>query len=261
MMNRLPVLILGLCAAAACALPLEALFPSDAAAKLRSGAAVRRAFHGSEGLTLFPLLPMREGVSRRIRELEPTVGVEAVVSYLPAVGPPGGDRKTIYNALHAVSSLKGIEYFSVTRGRMHTFFYDASFVESADGDRRLPDPVRETAPEEGFSERRYASFEDASFGRYVVEVDYETAEGSFVLSFRNSATIRKLLIPFVQPGDLLSTIVVIPLEDRIAVYGFSCVRALNVLGIVERKGEDSFTNRLAALMKWFQSTYEAIYGR
>lgn len=260
-MRTLSALIMALCAAAACALPLEALFPGDAAAQLRSGGAVKRAFRASDGLALFPQLPMREQVRRRIEDLQPTVGVEMIVSWAPPAGPPGGDPRTIYNALHAVSSLKGIEYFSVSRGRMHTFFYDASFVESAESDRRIADPTWDAAPADGASERRYASLEDASFGRYVVEVTYETREGSFVLSFRNSLTIRKLLIPFVRPGDLLSTIVVIPLEDRIAVYGLSCVRALDVLGVVERKGEDSFTNRLAALMKWFQSTYEAIYGR
>jgi hypothetical protein len=143
---------------------------------------------------------------------------------------------------------------------MHTFFYDAAFVESPQDGTRLADPVRNTAPEQGSSERRYASFEDATFGRYVVQVTYETSQDAFVLSFENAGNIRKLLISFVQPGDLLSTIVVVPVEDQIVVYGFSCVRAANVLGIVERKGEDSFTNRLAALMSWFQATYKALYG-
>lgn len=252
------ILILALGAAAAGAVPLEGLFAPDAAAQLRSTGALKRAFRGSEGLAFFPQLPMREGVTRRVADLDPTVGVEMMVSYIPSRGPTGGDRRTIYNALHAVSSLKGIEYFSVSRGRMHTFFYDAAFVESAESDRRIPDPTWEAAPDDGASERRYASFEDATFGRYVVEAAYETAGGSFVLSFQNAGTIRKLLIPFVQPAQLLSTIVVVPVEDRIILYGFSCVRALNVLGVVERRGEDSFANRLAALMSWFRTTYESL---
>jgi hypothetical protein len=251
--------VLALCAAAARPLTLDSLFAPDAVAELRAAGAVKRTFRGAEGLRLFPRLPSRDRVARRIAELDATVGVEMIVSYRPASGPPGGDRRTIYNALHAVSSLEGIEYFSASRGRMHTFFYDASFVESADGGARLPDPLLDEAPQPGLSERRYASFEDATFGRYVVEVAYEVGESSFVLGLTNAGTIRKMLIPFVQPGALLSTIVVVPLEDQIVVYGVSCVRALNVLGLVERRGEDSFTNRLAALMSWFRATYEVLY--
>jgi hypothetical protein len=182
-----------------------------------------------------------------------------VVSYRPPEGPAGGDPRTIYNALHAVSSLKGIEYFSVSRGHEATLFQDAQFVDSAAGAVRLPDPRLDAAPQDGFAERRFASFDDASFGRYVVEVAYEGREGSFVLSMQNVGTIRKLLIPFVRPRELLSTIVVMPLEDRIVVYGFSCVHALNVFGLAERIGAESFSNRLAALMRWFQAAYAAAW--
>ncbi len=182
-----------------------------------------------------------------------------VLSYRPPEGPAGGDPRTIYNALHAVSSLKGIEYFSVSRGRVDTLFHDAAFVDSSAGGERLPDPRLDSAPVDGLRESRFASFDDASFGRYVVEVGYEVREGSFVLSMENVGAIRKVLIPFVQPRELLSTIVVMPLDDRIVVYGFSCVHALNIFGLAERIGAESFSNRLAALMRWFQATYEATY--
>ncbi len=251
--------VFALAAAAARPVPLDELFPAEVAAQLEAGITAKRAFRGAEGLAFFPRLAARDDAVRRVADLDATVGVEMAVAYRPAAGPGGGDRRTIYNALHAVSSLKGIEYFSVSRGRMHTFFYDAAFVESAGGEGRLPDPTFQDVPAEPAIEHRYASFDDATFGRYVVEVAYETSASAFVLGFRNVGAIRKLLIPFVQPGALLSTIVIVPLEDRIVVYGFSCVRALNVLGIVERRGEDSFTNRLAALMTWFQATYGALY--
>jgi hypothetical protein len=255
----LTIFALALSAAAARPAPLDALFPPGVAAELQAGGTARRTFRGAEGLAFFPRLPLHDETSRRIAALEPTIGVEMAVSYKPTRGPAGGDRRTIYNALNAVSSLKGIEYFSASRGRMRTFFYDAAFVETAEGDRRLPDPTRESAPGDGFVERRYASLEDSTFGRYVVEATYRAEQDSYVLGFQNAGTIRKMLISFVKPGELVSTIAVVPTEDRIVLYGFSCVRAPNVLGLVEAKGEDSFTNRLVALMTWFRATYEATY--
>jgi hypothetical protein len=240
--------------------PFEGLFSRETAAELEASGGAKRTFRGAEGLALFPRLAMRDEVSRRVAALVPTVGVEMAVSYRPPDGPAGGDARTIYNALHAVSSLKGVEYFSVSRGRVDTLFHDAAFIDSAAGNVRLPDPRLDAAPADDFTERRFASFDDASFGRYVVEVVYQAREGVFVLSMENVGAIRKLLIPFVQPRELLSTIIVMPLEDQIVLYGFSCVHALNVFGLAERIGAESFSNRLAALMRWFQATYQATYS-
>jgi hypothetical protein len=56
----------------------------------------------------------------------------------------------------------------------------------------------------------------------------------------------------------LSLVIVAPTDDGLLFYGFSCVRTINLFGVVERKGENSFTNRLIALYTWFRETYESL---
>ena len=253
------IVLLALIEAAAWAAPLNTLLSPDVAAELERSGTVRRVFRGLDGLALFPRLPMAAEAGRRIAALDPTIGVEMLTAYKPPAGPSGGDPKTIYNALHSVSTLKGIEYFSASRGRLRTFFYDAAFVDAADSDVRLPDPVRAAAPGDGLVERLHAVFEDSTFGRYAADVSYESRASHFSLSFENAGPIRKMLVPVVSSGQLVSTVVVIPADDRIVLYAFSCVRAFNLFGMVERRGEDSFTNRLVALLSWFRATYEARY--
>jgi hypothetical protein len=259
---RAPILaVLALACALAGALPLEDWFSNDVVAELQSSGSVKRTFHGSDPLVLFPRLAGSDSVRGRVAELSPTAGVEMLTWFRPAAGPTGGDPTTIYNTLQAISTLKGIEYFSVSRGRTHTLFSDATFVETQGAAARLPDPVRASPPADGLVERLRAAFDDASFGRYTVDVTYETRGGAIVLTIENASVIRKLLIPVVQPGRLRSSVIVIPAGDRIVVYGLSCVHAADVFGLAERLGDESFANRLAALLSWFHASYEAAWSR
>jgi len=129
---------------------LRGLVPEDTAARLRSGVELRRVFKDRDGLALFPDLPMRARERQRVDDLEPTVGVEFLVLYKPAAAV---DELAAYNALRSVSRLKGIEYFSATRGRMRVFFEDASFVDGPESSTRVPDPIADQVPPDGLESR------------------------------------------------------------------------------------------------------------
>jgi hypothetical protein len=229
---------------------------------LEANGQIRRVFWEGETLEIFPQINGRSDYRARVSELQPLVGVEFLLLYEPPAGTPVDEhsrRRLIYNALASVSTLKGIEYFSATRGRMRVFFREAHFIAGPEHLEPLPDPVRATAPAPGEGFTRYAWLADSSLGEYAAMVRYES-QGEFIsLAFENAETIRKMLIPLVRPGGLLSLVVVAPTSDgKLLFYGFSCVKTLNLFGLVERKGENSFTNRLIALYNWFRSTYERL---
>jgi hypothetical protein len=241
---------------------LPRVLPSSTLAELEAGVQIRRVFWEGETLEVCPDFDGREQYRAAVRELRPLVGVEFLLLYEPPAGAPADEtsrRRLIFSALSSVSTLKGIEYFSASRDRMRIFFKDARFVAGPDDLQPLPDPVDAPAPAPGTPLTRYAWLDDSSLGTYTARVRYENHGEFLSMAIDNAEPIRKLLIPLVQPGALLSLVVVAPTSDgKLLFYGFSCVRTINLFGVVERKGENSFTNRLIALYNWFRGTYERL---
>jgi hypothetical protein len=156
---------------------------------------------------------------------------------------PGGDVPLhIYNVLHRISTLAGLDYFSASRGRLREFYLTSSVVDE-DGLTPLPDPVFDQVRREyRFTIRQ----EDASFGDNL----YEVVSSPDSISIRNLTPIVYNFIRVANPGDLELQMKIIPDGDRLLFYAFSSLKAPRIFGIRDRLG-NSFYNRITALYGWF----------
>jgi hypothetical protein len=234
---------------------LDELLPPDVLQSWTAGGELRRTFTNGDTLALFPRLSMRDREIDVATALRATVGVEFLVTCRPADSMVEETwQLEIFNALHALSRLKGIQYYSVSRGRLTVLFSDASFVESVGSLTRIDDPVALLPPGEGMTDTRFAVLDDASLGTYVMRIRYEVGSSYVAASMDNETSIRRFGMQLVPVGQLRMFIVVVPLDDELLFYGYAAIRAQDKIGLVTRLAEDAVTNRLAALYAWFRST-------
>lgn len=211
---------------------------------------ISRIVRKNELPSFMPDIWLKKQIVEEIIENNPTIGVEILLLYpaSPNSGP-AEEKKLVklYNILQSISTLKGIEYYSASRKRMRIFYKDAYVIESPDDKRKKDDPSVHEIP--GQSEL-YAFFKDSSFGNYVCHVEYFHHQRSFVMEMENLDQIWYTIIPIIKPKKLKSYTIIIPLDDHILFYGFSCLSATNVFNMAENRIE-SLYNRIKAIYSWF----------
>ena len=155
----------------------------------------------------------------------------------------------LYNALHAVSTMKGIPYYSASRGISRVLFTDSYVIDSADKKNRVADPVFDEIPPEDLI---FTFQEDSSFGKNVYEEHFSEREDHFVVKMENLTTISFLFLPLIQPRDLVSQVVLIPSGNEVVFYGVSYLRTAFPLGDRHSR-EQSLKNRLVAMENWLKA--------
>lgn len=210
------------------------------------------------GLDGTPLVSTRfaPAFSTAIRDdllsLEPKIGVEVVFLVEAPVAIQRVDAGLL-TTLREFSTMEGIEYYSASRDRMRTLFYDSYVVVGPDDPGRIPDPiVREVTGREVL----HVFQRDSSFGRNVYEITYVTNGDAVRLRMQNLTRMYyQGIIPAVGPDQLGLNLVIYPLGNHLLFYGNSAARPATLLGMEERV-QRSFYNRLVALYQWFLSRYE-----
>ncbi len=218
---------------------------------------LQHTFKGKEQLKLFPTLPIKGMIEPEVSQVEPTIGVELLLLFDPGI--PGILANTkesdyhlrIYNVLRSISTLKGIEYYSASRKRMRTFFYNAYVIESPENKEIKDDPLVSSIPS---NSTVYTYMKDSSLGDYVAQIRYHYHFDYFSMSIRNHTLLRRFIFPMVQPEKLNMFVLIVPRGVKILFYGLSYVNASNIFGIAEAKTA-SFYNRLIALFNWFRTNY------
>jgi hypothetical protein len=190
------------------------------------------------------------GFSEQIREdldsAEPRLGVEVLFLAPAPDGPAAGPL--VFNTLQKISTMAGIEYYSQSRGRMRTLFYESYVIDDPDNRNRLPDPVSSVVPAR---DRLYVFQRDSSFGRNVYQLDYRVDGEIIFLTMTNlTRMLYQGFIPAVGPEQLVFHIIVEPIEDELLFYGNSAANAPTAFGIEDRI-QMSFYNRIVALYNWF----------
>ncbi|MBN2443293.1 MAG: hypothetical protein JXJ04_18170 [Spirochaetales bacterium] len=216
---------------------------------------ISRVIRKDELPVLMPNIKSKIRILEEIKEIDPTIGVEIIFHYTKTNNLSDDTHKnfvTVYNILQSISTLKGIEYYSASRKRMRVFYKDAYVIESVDNKQRKDDPVYETIPEQS---ELFSYFKDSSFGNYVGHIEYFYDKNTFLMEIENSTQIWYTFIPMVDPGNLKSYIIVIPIGNEIFFYGYSCLRTINIFNMAETR-IDSFYNRIKALYNWFQPRYK-----
>lgn len=204
------------------------------------------------------LAPSQELTARVVDELSrlnPDVGIEALFSYkLPShlVNAQNVDRR-IYNVMRSFRTMEGIPYYSASRGRMRTFFYESHVVEDRDNMEPVPDPLVDTVPDHD----ALTIFQrDSSFGKNILSVTYNAKEEEVLVSMTNLTTMAyRGILPVVRPGNLAMYLYVVRDGDTVYFYGNCGVATYSMFGMEER-AQASFTNRIRALYSWFTDQME-----
>ncbi|HOV37432.1 MAG TPA: hypothetical protein PLG79_01825 [Spirochaetales bacterium] len=202
----------------------------------------------------------KSGLSLRIAEdmtkIETVIGVESI-HFLPyseiGIYPgEGGDADPfllkIYNVLRSVSTMKGLQYYSVTRGRMHTLFAESYAIAGPDNQTRIPDPLVETIPEESVV---YVFQEDLTFGKNITRWVYRWEKEEFSVSSTNLTPMKYGILTMADPEQMQTHLLIQPMRDGISFYGCAVVKSIRFLGL-EKRSKESLYNRIKAIYSWFE---------
>ena len=222
----------------------------DSIAKLRAGSSVSSSVSPDGELRLVPSVTTKSSIAADVGSLHPTVGVEMlrlVPDLTGQMDSPEGWLK-IYNALHAVSSMRGITYYSVTRGKTEVLFSKSFAISSPTERKMIEDPVFTAIPEDDIL---YTWQEDNSFGGIPYQESFQYRTDHLAAKIENVSTITFLIFPLVTPHNLVSHVVVIPAGNDLLFYGVACLRTSMPIGDRHSR-EESLENRLIAMADWLK---------
>jgi hypothetical protein len=246
-------LVLGLSPAAA--LSLEELAGAETAAELRAGKILSHVQLKNPSPALAPRHgELRDILDRTLAELGSGIMAESLTLYEkpPSASRPawnGAERAALFNSALAISSLRGIQYYSASRGAMRTFYEYSQVIDSPESKQELPDP-RYTEPPAGLS--LYARQRDLTFGDNIYEYRYFTGPDSLIFVQRNLTALKIGVISAVGKDKLRSLAAVIDAGDSLLIYAVSLAKAAALPGLGSRIS-NSFTNRAQAVLGWFSS--------
>lgn len=235
--------------------PLARYVDPASVEKLRAGGFVRASVAPDSLPALIPAVSSRPDIASDVSALHPTVAVE-ILKLIPGSGESadsGARWLRIYNALHSVSTMKGITYYSVTRGRDQVLFTQSYAVSPGSNPKRIDDPVFETIPPDDV----LLTFqEDNSFGKNSYQESFRYRADHLVVKIENLTTISFLFVPLVSPRNLVSQVVLVPAGPDLLFYGLAYSKSQVPVGD-RRSREDSLANRLAAVAAWLKSRLSA----
>jgi hypothetical protein len=169
--------------------------------------------------------------------------------------PRGNVDLALYNAVNAVASMQGLEYFSVSRQRREPLILASWRVSPQNRNQKLPDPVFTTVPA---FQKAVVFQKDNKLGEGLSEVTWKSLpQGALVMTFRNLGTLNYGILPLVDPGNLQMLFVVAPLADQVVVYGVMEAKTAQLFGL-ERSKDESFRNRMRALADWLGQRIAAL---
>ena len=199
-------------------------------------------------LRMCPETEFAELIQEEYLSVGPNILVETVF-FLPLQEKLYPDTLTlgIYNTLRSIRSLKGIEYYSVSRKKVRTFFNDAYMVKNAGDITPLPDPLVKKVPS---SDNIVIFQEDTTFGKSYTAMRYLSGKGNILVTMRNLTELTYGPIRVIEKDSMIIDMLVCPMDGGILFYGLCSVKTADLFGIAKSRSE-SFYNRIAALYAWF----------
>jgi len=161
--------------------------------------------------------------------------------------PQGDVTLGLYNAVNAVASMEGLEYYSVSQKKREKLILASYRVTGMDKPQKLVDPTFTTPP--GF-QKAVIFQKDNRLGDGFSELTWKSLPGgAIVMTLKNLQSLNYGILPLVDPGNLQMLFVVVPLADKVAVYGVMEGKTAQLFGL-ERSKDESFRNRMRALAAW-----------
>jgi uncharacterized protein DUF6675 len=158
------------------------------------------------------------------------------------------DAEAVRSRLGAVSTSRGLLYWSVTESAWRVLIKDAAALSSAQGDRRddfAPAELREGATLH-FMEQDNRSDEPVTYAMHVLE----SRPGRILVETENVTPIKALLATLFPPGTLRTAWIVTRIDSHTwGFYGISAAteRASGLVSLAKR----SYENRARALFAHF----------
>jgi hypothetical protein len=204
----------------------------------------------------------QELIARTLQDLDPSFLVETLRVYHKPSGASlpvwsRAERNALFNQCLALSSLTGLEYYSESRKRMHTFYETSTIIDSPETKRPLPDPVYDVPPANALL---YVRQKDLTFGDNIYRYEYHSRNDALLFTQENLTALSLVLIPAVGKHRLRSVVAVLDAGADILVYVFSAAKATSFPGLNERIGS-SFSNRADAILRWFVSRADQAFGK
>jgi hypothetical protein len=203
---------------------------------------------------LLPADPASERIRAAILADKPGILVETAF-FLPRTSALGEEARRaelahISGVLRSISTLEGIQYYSVSHKGMRTLYAESYRIDSPDTKKRLADPPEPKPAEMPIEESFYAFQRDLSFGSNVYAYIIRGQGGSVSADMTNLTRLSVGIIPMVAPGALKTRLLVLPATEGILFYAESDTPSA---GIFQSRLEESFANRAVALFSWFSS--------
>jgi hypothetical protein len=196
---------------------------------------------------------LRRVVSGIVNSLDPNIMIESLYLYMKPARfhtIPGswdsGQRTAVFNQILALSTLTGIQYYSVSRGEMRTFYEFSGVIDNQRNRNPLPDPVFTQPQDVSILVRQ----RDLTFGDNIYRYDYSVAGNIVFFTQENVSALSYGVIPLIGRGNLRSVMAVINCGDSLLIYSVSMARAPSIPGLNDRI-RDSFSNRAEAVLRWF----------
>lgn len=178
----------------------------------------------------------------------------------------GATTADLYEALHAISTLQGIRYFSVLHRGERVLFKTAHAIDTSGAVTADPVP----AAGRGVA---YALVDDASFGRAPYRLEYRTADDAILLIVSNPLPLSVMRIRLIDSDRLLIALLIAPAgspgtgqadadpeagsAESWTMYGMVAAQAPHG-SFLERFVETSLRSRLAAMQDWIAARAAAV---
>ena len=201
------------------------------------------------------LLPAHDGLRRFVTQTKSDLGPIVLVESLFLYRKPHGRTEAwsaaemagLFNSVTALSTLTGIQYFSITRGGMRTFYESSQVVNNPRNRTPLPDPVFSVPPE---TLVLYARQRDLTFGDNTYRFEYRTGANYILFMQENVTAMSWGVVPVIGRNRFRMVMGIIDAGDSLLIYSAAMARANPLPGMGDRIG-NSFNNRLQAVLQWF----------
>jgi len=242
---------------------LEDLIDSQEAGALIAGEKPVVAQFNNPQPQLVPRYEILKGIIETIRkDLEPSVMVETLHLYKkPAEAEKTAwsaeEEAALYNEALALSTLAGLQYYSVSRGIVRTLYETSSVIDGPAAKKPLPDPVY---PRPQAELTVYARQKDTTFGDNIYQYDFYSVPGALIFIQENLTSFTYGIIPAIGKNKLRSVVGVLDAGEYLLVYAASMAKAASVPGMKERIGA-SFANRAEAVVHWFSDQADKAFKK
>lgn len=229
---------------------LQRLIPgltTTEALRLSENNHVTRFFERNADPRYIPDCNLKPSVERAFASIDQTMGVEALYIMKPGKGGPKTRMLRWYNILRSISTMKGIQYYSVRHQRMRVLFRDSYVVNNPRQQHREPDPLVQSIPAESNLTIKQV---DSTLGELLSHLHYQATDDAISLSMVNLDPIHLWFIPIIKRRHDLLQLVLVPYKGNLIFYGGVEVETIPLFGL-QNASHDPILNRIEALQRWF----------